>query len=97
MFVVDSCDAERFPLVRKELHGILVEEELANAVVLILANKADQQNSVSNEVLARALDLALLDESKRKYTVQRTVATTGDGLKEGMQWLAKNMTPHVAK
>jgi ADP-ribosylation factor protein 6 len=88
IFVVDTCDAERFPLVRKELHGILIEEELANAVVLILANKT---------VIIKALELNVLDETKRKYHVQRTVATTGDGLRDGLTWLAKNMTPHVTK
>ncbi len=97
IFVVDVCDAERFPMVRKELHGILQEEELAQAVVLILANKADQQNARSNDELSKALELDLLDASQRKYTVQRSVATTGQGLKEGLVWLSKNMTPHVAK
>lgn len=97
IFVVDVCDAERFPLVRKELHGILQEEELNHAVVLILANKSDQQNAVSNDELSKALELELLDASGRKYTVQRSVATTGSGLKEGLVWLSKNMTPHVQK
>lgn len=97
IFVVDSCDTSRFALVRKELHGILVEEELSNAVVLILANKTDQPTAVSNEVLAKELDLGLLDETKRKYHVERTVATNGKGLKEGLVWLAANMTPHVPK
>ena len=95
IFVVDLCDVERFPLVRKELHGILHEEELAHAVVLILANKSDQQGAVSSEELAQALDLQLLESSKRKFCVQRSVATTGEGLKEGLVWLSKNMTPYA--
>lgn len=97
IFVVDVCDAERFPLVRKELHGILQEEELNHAVVLILANKSDQKNAVSSDELAKALDLQLLEQSKRKFCVQRSVALTGEGLKEGLVWLSKNMTPHTAK
>jgi len=97
IFVVDVCDAERFPMVRRELHGILQEEELSQAVVLILANKADQQNAVSTQELSQALELELLDASGRKYHVQRSVALTGEGLKDGVIWLSKNMTPHVAK
>ena len=97
IFVVDVCDAERFPLVRRELHGILQEEDLLQAVVLILANKADQQNAVSTEELATALELEMLQASQRTFTVQRTVATTGAGLKEGLLWLSKNMKPHVTK
>lgn len=97
IFVVDVCDAERFGLVRKELHGILQEEELNHAVVLILANKSDQKNAVSNAELAKALDLDVLEQSGRKFFVQRSVALTGEGLKDGLVWLSKNMTPHSAK
>lgn len=97
IFVVDSSDSQRFPLVRRELHGLLGEEELSNAVVLILANKCDQAAAVSNEQLAKELELEVLDEGKRPYHVQRTVATTGEGLKEGLTWLAKTMKPHGEK
>lgn len=96
IFVVDICDTQRFPMVRRELHGLLGEEELSNAVVLILANKADQAGAVTNDVLAKALELEVLEETKRPFHVQRTVATTGEGLKEGVLWLAKNMKPHGA-
>lgn len=84
-------------MVRKELHGILGEEELSTAVVLILANKTDQPTAASTEAIQQALELNVLDEQKRKYHVQRTVATDGRGLKEGLIWLSKNMTPHIEK
>jgi len=97
IFVVDVSDAERFPLVRAELHGLLVEEELSQAVVLILANKADQPTAVPTEKLVAELELDKLDKSGRAYHVQRTIATSGEGLKDGVIWLSKNMKPHVEK
>ena len=39
IFVVDSSDRERIELAKNELHKLLSEEELKDAVVLVLANK----------------------------------------------------------
>lgn len=51
VFVVDSNDVERLPIVRKELHSIMKEAELEFAVWLIVANKADLPNAVSKQEL----------------------------------------------
>ena len=89
VFVVDSHDVERLPIARKELHGILKEEELAHAVLLIVANKMDLPRAVSVEQLRVALDLQALGD--RVLHIQPAVAQTGKGLKEGLFWLAKAM------
>lgn len=93
IFVVDSADANRFELARKELHNILKEEELANAVVLLFANKSDSQYAVSSAELEKTLDVEKFRTEQRPIQVQRTVATKGEGLREGIEWLAKNMKP----
>src|SRR5438067_308269 len=41
IFVVDSSDKERVELAKEELHKMLNEEELRDAVVLVFANKQD--------------------------------------------------------
>ena len=41
IYVVDSSDVERVGTSRQEFHAILEEEELADAVVLVYANKQD--------------------------------------------------------
>jgi len=92
IFVVDSNDTARLELVKKELHGILKEEELQNAVLIILANKQDLPNALPVEGIAKALALDELKDN-HKWTVQATVASKGTGLKEGLTWLAKNMKP----
>ena len=92
VFVVDVHDVERLPIARRELHGILKEEELNDAVLLIIANKVDLPNAVSTERLAHELDLASLQG--RAMHIQPAVAQKGTGLKEGLVWLAKAMKAH---
>jgi len=42
IYVVDSSDKDRIELAKEELHRMLGEEELRDAVVLVFANKQDQ-------------------------------------------------------
>jgi len=95
VFVVDSHDVERLPIARKELHGILREEELSNAVLLIIANKIDLPHAVSTEQLSAALDLPSL--GNRVIHIQPAVAQQGKGLREGLIWLAKAMKQQSRK
>jgi len=41
IYVVDSSDKDRVELAKEELHRMLGEEELRDAVVLVFANKQD--------------------------------------------------------
>ena len=47
IFVVDSADTDRLKTARTELMGMLEEEELAGATLLIFANKQDLLNAQS--------------------------------------------------
>lgn len=85
IFVVDSSDKERFEEAREELHKLLVQEELRDACLLVYANKRDLPGSVSAAQLADELHLNKL--RKREWFVQDSVATQGDGLFEGLDWL----------
>jgi small GTP-binding protein len=91
IFVIDSNDSDRFNLAKTELHGILQEEELNDAVILILANKVDLPNSATVEQLKAALELNKLTEAGRIYHIQPTQANIGKGVKEGATWLANAM------
>lgn len=46
LWVVDSSDVERLEICRDELHGLLKEEKLVGATLLILANKQDLQGAL---------------------------------------------------
>jgi len=93
VFVIDSSDATRLELAKAELHGVLHDEQLHHACLLVLLNKKDlleEGNSVEN--IISALDFQQqCDEKGRKFHVQPTVATTGEGLNEGFTWLCQHM------
>ena len=57
IFVVDSNDRERIVEAEKELHNMLQEEELREAVVLVFANKQDLPNSMNAAELTDKLRL----------------------------------------
>jgi len=96
IFVVDSNDRERIDdtsgadnSAKEELHRMLAEDELRDAVVLVFANKQDLPNAMSvNEVTEK---LGLNQLRNRKWYIQATCATTGDGLYEGLDWLSTTL------
>ncbi|OQS05872.1 ADP-ribosylation factor family [Thraustotheca clavata] len=93
VFVVDSSDAERMELAKAELHGVLHDDQLVDACLLVILNKRDLVDG-SVEQVVQELDFnALCQEQKRPFHIQPTVATTGDGLKEGFAWLCATMEP----
>jgi small GTP-binding protein len=90
IFVVDSNDRERISEAAEELQKMLREDELREAAVLVLANKQDLPNAMS---VAEVTDkLGLYNMRNRKWHIQATCATSGDGLYEGLDWLAHTVT-----
>ena len=59
---------------------------MAGADVLVFANKQDLPGAVDPASLVAAFDLPSL--RGRKWFVQGAVATRGEGLYEGLDWLA---------
>ena len=68
---------------------MLNEDELRDAVVLVFANKQDLPNAMS---VAEVTDkLGLHSIRNRKWYIQSTCATSGDGLYEGLDWLSTSL------
>lgn len=89
IFVVDSNDRERVQAARQELHKMINEDELRDAVILVFANKQDLPNALT---AAEITDKLGLHEMKtRNWYIQATCATTGDGLYEGLDWLSATL------
>jgi len=78
IFVVDSNDRERINEAHEELNKMLNEDELREAAVLIFANKQDLPNAMSVAEITDKLGLHSL--RSRKWYIQSTCATSGDGL-----------------
>lgn len=57
VFLVDTTDHERFPEAREELNKLLTDDELRSVPFLILGNKIDARNAVSEAQLKQALGL----------------------------------------
>ena len=89
IFVVDSNDRDRIDDAREELHKMLSEEELKEAVLLVFANKQDLPGAMTTPEVTDKLGLHTL--RGRTWFIQATCATTGDGLYEGLDWLSKNV------
>jgi len=86
IFVVDSNDRERINEAHDELNKMLNEDELRDAAVLVFANKQDLPNAMSVAEITDKLGLHSL--RSRKWYIQSTCATSGDGLYEGLDWLS---------
>ena len=89
IFVVDSNDKDRIKLSEEVLKLMLAEEDLKNSALLVMANKQDLSGALSpNEVTQQ---LGMNEIKGRNWLVQGTSAQTGQGLKEGLDWLANTL------
>lgn len=71
-----------------ELHRILTARELSDAILLVFANKQDLAGSMSVDEVRDRLQL---DKFQRCCTVKPSCATSGEGLIEGLGWLAEHV------
>jgi len=86
IFVVDSNDKDRVDDASEELKKMIAEEELKDCCLLVMANKQDLNGAMSPNDVTEKLGLSSL--KNRQWLVQGTSATTGQGLKEGLDWMA---------
>ncbi|KAJ3693764.1 hypothetical protein LUZ60_009244 [Juncus effusus] len=99
IFVVDSNDRDRVVEARDELHRMLNEDELRDAVLLVFANKQDLPNAMNAAEITDKLGLHSLRQRHCDIVffyilcryIQSTCATTGEGLYEGLDWLSNNI------
>jgi GTPase SAR1 family protein len=96
IFVVDSNDRDRIDdksgyenNAREELARMLQEDELRNAKLLVLANKQDLPNAMKVQEITERLGLNKL--RNRQWYIQGASAPTGDGVYEGLDWLAHSI------
>eukprot|EP01102_Stenamoeba_stenopodia_P003944 TRINITY_DN1407_c0_g1_i1.p1 TRINITY_DN1407_c0_g1~~TRINITY_DN1407_c0_g1_i1.p1 ORF type:complete len:497 (-),score=121.96 TRINITY_DN1407_c0_g1_i1:116-1606(-) len=88
LFFIDSNDRERFKEVATEFQKLFLEEELRDAVVVVLANKQDLPNAMTPEEVRAGLRLSEIKE--RRIELFGTSGVTGDGLYEVMDWITAN-------
>ena len=86
IFVVDSNDRDRIEDAGEELKIMLAEEELKDCAVLVMANKQDLNGALPPSEVVVKLGMGQL--KGRTWLLQGTSAITGQGLKEGLDWMA---------
>jgi ADP-ribosylation factor-like protein 2 len=95
IWVVDSADRRRLRDCRDELLGLLSQEKLAGASLLIFANKQDLEGALSREDIAAALELGSEVFAKRHWTIVSCSAVTGEGLVGGMEWMVGDIASRI--
>lgn len=87
IYVIDSADQKRFEETGIELSELLEEDKLMGAPLLVFANKQDLLSAASASEVAEGLGLDSIRD--RKWQIQACSALTGEGVKDGLDWIAK--------
>ncbi|XP_069821616.1 ADP-ribosylation factor-like protein 2 isoform X2 [Dendropsophus ebraccatus] len=93
IWVVDSADRARLQDCAQELSGLLLEERLAGATLLVFANKQDLPGALSKDAIREALEL---DNIKtHHWCIQGCSAVTGENLLIGIDWLLDDVSSRI--
>ncbi|VDN95519.1 unnamed protein product, partial [Brugia pahangi] len=93
IWVVDSADIDRMDDCKRELGSLLVEERLAGASLLVLANKQDLSSSASSEEIEELLGLRNL--KSHHWNIYGCSAFTGENLLEAIDWLCVDISSRL--
>ncbi|KAM6540111.1 ADP-ribosylation factor-like protein 2 [Fusarium falciforme] len=88
IWVVDATDRLRIEDCRDELQGLLLEERLAGASILVFANKTDVEGCMTEQEILSALQLESI--RTHRWHILPCSAMTGSNLKEGLSWVVED-------
>ncbi|KAL9317972.1 hypothetical protein ACSQ67_014489 [Phaseolus vulgaris] len=88
--VIDSSDRARISVMKDELFRLLGHEDLQHSVVLVFANKQDIKDAMTPAEITDALSLHSIKD--HDWHIQACCALTGDGLYDGLGWIAQRVT-----
>ena len=83
IFVIDSTDNDNIEDAIEEFRKLLTEEDLKGCPFLIMANRQDLENAESPDEIKKKFGEII----GRKFEVIGTSAITGQGIKEGYEWV----------
>jgi len=96
IYVIDASETghQRLAEARNELAAVMSHRHLAEAPVLLLANKGDKASALSAAQLSQEMDLASLTSGHRprQIRVDAISAITGAGVLESIGWLLGAMS-----
>jgi len=88
IFLIDSTDVDRITEAGDEIHRVMKEDELRDALLLIFANKRDLPNALPVDQISERCHL---NELKCKWHMQSCCAQSGEGVNEGFAWVREAM------
>lgn len=88
IWVVDATDRLRINDCREELAGLLLEERLMGASLLIFLNKTDVEGCMSVSDIYEGLQLDMI--KTHEWTVFPCSAITGKNLIGGLEWVVRS-------
>lgn len=98
IFLVDASDKQRIDDMqgmdqnsKALIAEVLKEEQLKDAVILVLSNKQDLPSAMRVEEVTERLGLNKLTQN-RQWHVQACSVHNGEGFSEGMDWLFTTLT-----
>ncbi|XP_075496161.1 ADP-ribosylation factor-like [Primulina tabacum] len=94
IYVVDSADRESIGWAKENFQAIISHPYMINAVILVFANKQDIEGAMTPTEVCEGL--GLYDIKDRKWHIQATCAIKGEGLYEGLAWLACKLQDNKA-
>eukprot|EP00741_Cyanophora_paradoxa_P022150 tig00021435_g21382.t1 len=93
IFVVDSHDQARMDEAIRELNAVVANPQTSRAVLLVMANKQDLPEAQPVAEIERLLAPSL--PKTRPYLVLGTSVVSGQGVNEGLEWLASSVRKRV--
>ena len=91
IFVADCADHARVKQMKDEFATVVTDPQLAEASVLVLANKQDLPGHMDTEQIKQLLELPGVMKPTQRWEVQPAVATSGEGLEDAFSWLCASM------
>lgn len=84
IFVIDSSNISKLDEAINEFYRFLNEKQILNLPVLILLNKQDLPNCISQQDIEDKLELQKLESS---WFIQQTIAIRNIGIEDGLNWI----------
>lgn len=89
IYIIDSSDREHMPASKETFDRVISSESLAGVPLLVLANKQDVAECMGVREVKPVFNRNAHLIGRRDCMVMPVSALTGDGVEEGIRWLAE--------
>ncbi|KAL0476312.1 ADP-ribosylation factor ARF1 [Acrasis kona] len=91
IYVMDSSNRARLKECKDQLYKLLANDQLKNAILLVLANKSDKPNALTTTEVIAQMELEEKLGESRPWFVQSISAINGKGIDTGLDWFSNHL------